>query len=127
MPDDATATEPVIEVVAEVSGVSLDDAQVRVMLVRRGCLGPPPPSFSHVGILLFLCPRPSVHPPMSLDDDAQSGDFEDTFEHAVADMLDVPPEQVRCTAFLRSVDFRWIFFSLSRIALRQRTNLFAAL
>ena len=54
MPDDATATEPVIEVVAEVSGVSLDDAQ--------------------------------------------SGDFEDTFEHAVADMLDVPPEQVRCTA-----------------------------
>jgi hypothetical protein len=37
-------------------------------------------------------------PPVSLDDGAQSGDFEDTFEHAVADMLDVPPEQVRLTA-----------------------------
>ena len=27
LPDDSTTTEPVIEVVAEVSGVSLDDAQ----------------------------------------------------------------------------------------------------
>jgi len=77
MPDDATATEPVIEVVAEVSGVSLDDAQ--------------------------------------------SGDFEDTFEHAVADMLDVPPEQVRCTACALCLFRR---FCLSRAALcdTQRTS-----
>ena len=59
---------------------------------------PPPPSFSHVCIHLFPCPVPMFPPPVSLDDDAQSGDFEDTFEHAVADMLDVPPEQVRLTA-----------------------------